>query len=258
MAISTFEADEIVARANVNQRINQANAYFPVSVPNGGTGKTSLTSGNILLGNGTSGITSTATLPVSKGGTGRTSLTSGEVLVGNGTGAIATACPLPINMGGTGTETLNAGVVVYNGGLGLSSETVLPQSKGGTGVSNFYESGEWTPTVKKGAGDYLNRSGMYYRIGEMVFVSCYLMVSGTSSSGNYGVVITGLPYNANTYYPCAVGNTLGLINEPVTAYVLGAEITFLTTVKSGGYYLTPHLVNNQWSYINVSGWYKKT
>lgn len=72
MAISTFEADEIVARANVNQRINQANAYFPVSVANGGTGQTSLSSGHILLGNGTSGITSTATLPISKGGTGAT------------------------------------------------------------------------------------------------------------------------------------------------------------------------------------------
>ena len=76
MAISTFEADEIVARANVNQRINQANAYFPVSVANGGTGQTSLSSGHVLLGNGTSGITSTATLPISKGGTGATTATS--------------------------------------------------------------------------------------------------------------------------------------------------------------------------------------
>ena len=76
MAISTFEADEIVARANVNQRINQANAYFPVSVANGGTGQTSLSSGQILLGNGTSGITSTATLPVSKGGTGGTTISA--------------------------------------------------------------------------------------------------------------------------------------------------------------------------------------
>lgn len=76
MAISTFEADEIVARANVNQRINQANAYFPVSVANGGTGQTSLSSGQILLGNGTSGITSTATLPISKGGTGATTISA--------------------------------------------------------------------------------------------------------------------------------------------------------------------------------------
>ena len=70
MAIDLFQANEIVSRANVNQRITQMNAYFPVSVANGGTGQTSLSSGQILLGNGTSGITSTATLPVSKGGTG--------------------------------------------------------------------------------------------------------------------------------------------------------------------------------------------
>ena len=82
MAISTFEADEIVARANVNQRINQANAYFPVSVANGGTGQTSLSSGQILLGNGTSGITSTATLPVSKGGTGATTVKNARSSLG--------------------------------------------------------------------------------------------------------------------------------------------------------------------------------
>lgn len=40
MAIEEFEATEGVSRANVNRRITQANAYFPVSVANGGTGAT--------------------------------------------------------------------------------------------------------------------------------------------------------------------------------------------------------------------------
>lgn len=38
MSIIEFAADEIVSRANVNSRITQANAYFPVSIENGGTG----------------------------------------------------------------------------------------------------------------------------------------------------------------------------------------------------------------------------
>lgn len=43
-----------------------------VSVSRGGTGQTTLSSGAILLGNGTSGVTSTSTLPINKGGTGFT------------------------------------------------------------------------------------------------------------------------------------------------------------------------------------------
>lgn len=108
MAISTFEADEVVARANVNQRINQANAYFPVSVANGGTGRTSFTSGNILIGNGTSGINSTDKLSVSKGGTGQTSLSSGQILLGNGTSGITSTATLGVSKGGTGATTKKA------------------------------------------------------------------------------------------------------------------------------------------------------
>lgn len=70
MAIQEFETNEIVSRTAVNSRIQDINDMFPLSVANGGTGKSTLTSGQILLGNGTSGITSTATLPVNKGGTG--------------------------------------------------------------------------------------------------------------------------------------------------------------------------------------------
>ena len=40
MAISTFGANEIVTRGNVNNRITAINNMFPLSVANGGTGGT--------------------------------------------------------------------------------------------------------------------------------------------------------------------------------------------------------------------------
>ena len=47
-----------------------------LSVLQGGTGQSSLNSGQILLGNGTNGITSIPTLPIDKGGTGATNAKS--------------------------------------------------------------------------------------------------------------------------------------------------------------------------------------
>lgn len=76
-----------------------------LGVARGGTGKSSITAGNFLVGNGTSAMTektpaevlsaigaepAITTLPVSKGGTGATTFTSGRALIGAGTGAVST------------------------------------------------------------------------------------------------------------------------------------------------------------------------
>lgn len=70
MAVTQFEANEIVSRANVNQRITQMNAYFPVSVTNGGTGGTTKTAARtnlevltaVVLYNNSSGTQGTVSL----------------------------------------------------------------------------------------------------------------------------------------------------------------------------------------------------
>lgn len=40
MAVTEFQATDLVTRSNVNEKIQQINALFPVSVANGGTGGT--------------------------------------------------------------------------------------------------------------------------------------------------------------------------------------------------------------------------
>lgn len=144
MSADLFTSDELVAMSNVNARITDINNdlsslddKFPVAVSNGGTGATTLTSGDILLGNGTSAITSTSTLPVSKGGTGQTSLTSGEILLGNGTSGITSTSTLPITKGGTG-ETSATGIRTS---LSVMSQTSLyDNSSGSTGTITLSES----------------------------------------------------------------------------------------------------------------------
>lgn len=148
MSADLFTSDELVAMSNVNARITDINNdlsslddKFPVSVSNGGTGTTTLTSGDILLGNGTSAITSTSCLSVSKGGTGQTSLTSGDILLGNGTSAITSTSTLPITKGGTGATTASSArtnlnvmesVQLYYNASGTTGTVALSQS-----IANF-------------------------------------------------------------------------------------------------------------------------
>lgn len=77
---------ETTVNTNLVAAINEIDGKFPVSVPNGGTGNTSLTAGNILLGNGTDAITSTDCLTIAKGGTGGTTATTARTNLGVMTG----------------------------------------------------------------------------------------------------------------------------------------------------------------------------
>ena len=106
-------------------------------------------------------------LSVARGGTGCLSLASGEILLGNGTNSI-------------------------------TSTSILAQSKGGTGSSNFYEKGSWTPSIGSTGStapsvSYGSRYGVYYRIGNLVYIGCHISMSISSVGSNYAC-IKGLPY----------------------------------------------------------------
>ena len=91
---------------------------------------------------------------------------------------------------------------------------VLAQSRGGTGTSNFYEKGSWTPTIASTGSTaptvfYGYRHGVYYRIGNLVFIACHINMSISSAGSNYAC-IKGLPYT------CAAGSDkygLSLVEE---------------------------------------------
>ncbi len=85
----------------------------PLAVTSGGTGQGALAAGEILLGNGTSGITSTSTLSVVRGGTGATSLTAGGVLFGGGTDPI------------TASGVLTNGQLLIGDGSGVPTAATL-------------------------------------------------------------------------------------------------------------------------------------
>ena len=91
---------------------------------------------------------------------------------------------------------------------------ILEQSQGGTGTSNFYEKGSWTPTVSSSGSteptvSYGYRYGVYYRIGNLVFIAFHVSMDISDVGSNYAC-IKGLPY------VCAWGSDkygLSLIEE---------------------------------------------
>ena len=130
---------------------------YPLSVANGGTGASTLSSGQYLKGNGTGAVTSSATIPGSdvsgnitgnaagltatlgtnRGGTGlATTPANGELLIGNGTGfTMAT-----LTAGANVTITNSSGSITIaaaggGGGGGSGTVTSVNVSGGTTGLS---------------------------------------------------------------------------------------------------------------------------
>ena len=77
--ISSKAGGTEVTLNGTSKKGNVANFYAP---------ETAGTNGSILKSNGSGAPTWLQTLPVANGGTGKNTLTSGQVLIGNGTGAI--------------------------------------------------------------------------------------------------------------------------------------------------------------------------
>lgn len=102
---------------------------FPVAVSQGGTGATSFTANNVLIGNGTGAISSTPQLSVSQGGTGTNYFNSGYILTGAGAGAIVGVQSLGVTQGGTGTSALINNALLIGNGTG-AVKSVTPGAAG--------------------------------------------------------------------------------------------------------------------------------
>lgn len=119
---------------------------IPVTVPNGGTGLTSVTAHNLLIGNGTSALTllapsSTTGMPlvsqgssanpaygsisVGGGGTGLTDLTAHNLIIGNGTSAVTLLPPgtsgLPLLSAGAASDPAYGTLGISGGGTGQTT-----------------------------------------------------------------------------------------------------------------------------------------
>ena len=208
-----------------------------LSVSRGGTGQPHLANGEILTGNGTDAVTTISVVDVSRGGTGQTNLASGEILFGNGTNAIYSTSILPIDKGGTGAT--NSGWALSN--LGIPKE-----------------SGNWTPSINAWNVNYSSQVGYYERIGNMIYIFCYMVFNIYDAGSDYARV-NGLPFTAHGGLKAGF-NLIDCANN----YSNTAHLRIVNSWGGTGVsvYSADGSTSQKWStgdgkYLVFSGWYVK-
>lgn len=212
--------ETVIARSGANYKLTVANivGYLgsPVTVANGGTGQSSYTDGQLLIGNSTGNTLSKATLTAGSGisitnGSGAITIAAtgggGTVTSVSGTGTVSgltltgtVTSSGSLTLGGTLSVNLASSVTgtlpIANGGTGSTSTTycslttnvtgTLPVANGGTGITSFGTGvATWlgTPSSSNLAAAVTDETGT----GALVFANTPTLVTpvlGTPTSGN--------------------------------------------------------------------------
>lgn len=256
--------DSSAADQTANQSVNVSNALGIIAkwLADFGTAAFNDT-GDFATSGHTHALTSdalTGTLPVSKGGTGATTFTSGEALIGNGTSAVGTRAISTTVSSTTSTNLVTEGAVASAGYVKSSGVTSITPGDGivnGSGTTDAITS---TGTLKAALADYTKATiaadtgstataGRYYPValdknGKMA-VSVPWTTPVTSVAGRTGAVtlahtdISGLgtAATANTESTLTNGSNLPT-GAAITTYVtnqigaLGNILTFKGVVAS--------------------------
>lgn len=189
------------------------------------------------------GTWSATTIAVNVGGTGQTSYTNGQLLIGNTTGntlakatLTGTANQITIT-NGNGTITLSTPQDIATS----STPTFAAINLGDTNLSDYKEA-TFTPTVtlSGGAGNtvpvYLTNSGRYTRIGRILNVDILLTGDGGAEGAGTGQVNIDLPIAASASH--GTGVSVAGFADSTTSYILAGQIGASATTISLEYYNT--------------------
>jgi hypothetical protein len=150
----------------VSQGASSDPAYTTAVVSGGGTGRTTITAHDLMIGNGTSAVTLLApgatsgvpliakgaaldpaygTAVVAGGGTGLTTITAHDILIGNGTSNVTLLAPSATSGAalisqGAASNPAYGSITVPSGGTGLASATAYAPICGGTTTTGAFQS----------------------------------------------------------------------------------------------------------------------
>ena len=263
----------------INTDLDSIDALFdagPVlKVAKGGTGQSSFTNGQLLIGNTTGNTLTKATLTAGTG-----------ISITNGTGSISIAASGGGDVAGPASSTDNAiarfdsttGKIIQNSvvtiadttgdvaGIGtLSLATTLgvggaTPSASGSGITfpasqsassdantlDDYEEGTWTPAITSNGGTattYTYGTATYTKIGRMVVVLGDIKpTNGTLGSTNGYIRMTGLPFTVGSY-PLAIGSGM---NSDFLFGGISVVIGYSTTLEAQ--FISSSANNQIWSF----------
>lgn len=233
-----------VLQTNASGTLSFAN----LAVANGGTGQTSLTANNIILGNGTSAVQFVApgtsgnvltsngttwtsgTTSVAGGGTGQTSLTANNVILGNGASAVQFVAPGTNGNVLTSNGTTWQSTAPSGGGAWTFITSVTASGASTVDVESSFDStydqyvivapaftlsGSPTNTELKMrlkiGGSYPGSTGYMYAIDQTNSTT----YSGLSSSNNDAIYLSNR-LSDSASYPNAVMDLIIYISKPYT------------------------------------------
>ena len=141
--------------------------------------------GVILRSDGTNYVATTNTFPNTS--------TTGDILIATGTNVIGSLADVAVHQ------------VLVSGGVGVApaysaTPTVTSITFGAGTALSVYAEGTWTPALAFGGSStgitYAAQSGVYVKIGKMVFCS-FVMFLTSKGSQTGSATITGLPFTVN-------------------------------------------------------------
>lgn len=179
----------------------------------------SITSGNVVVGNGSDPVTSVAQVPVANGGSGAASLTDHGVLVGSGTDpitALATGTDGQLLLGATGADP-EFGTL----GTAIGSGLTKTEGPGSLGLALNLSAGSGITLTPSGADTSIEISAS--AVSDLTWNAVTTGSSASAAAGNAYSLQTGAAY---TYTLPATG-------------VLGDEFVFANTTASSLFSVIP-------------------
>ena len=226
--VSWNGSDFVVIAGSVVSLTSQVTGTLPVT--NGGTGVASVTSGALLLGNGSSPLSalvgaSVGQIPQWSGSawtvgslpsTGVVSVSASSPLASSGgsTPNISLSGTVPVASGGTGQTTYSSGqLLIGNSGGGLSKSTLIE----GSGISIINGSGAITISATGGTG--LSSFGLSGGTTGLSFSPSTINASGTTSTLS-GTLSTS---NGGTGVAAASLDAAGIVTKADAQTISGAK-----------------------------------
>ena len=250
---------------------NLTDGLNTVTVPKGGTGLTSLSTGYIPYGNGTSALSSSANLQfdgtnLTIGGVSADKIIASPQAVDSGFKFLvvntANNAYKPLAFEGSKVELYYAGVkgaeLLSNGNLAVNTGNLVigtagkgidfsadPSAAGMTSeLLDDYEEGTWTPVDASGSlgAAFAFAAGNYTKIGRMMFASFMIIYPASADTAN--AAIGGLPFSSmsgnqtggSSITYTDVGFSISLLNGAAASTVLisNSSGVFLTNANMAG------------------------